>query len=249
MCVLAVELRLSSNRGTYFMRIFLAFLSISLLFLTAFPVHAGQPNPEEVKRSLEFMATRQVEMTPENKKVLERIENYLTGLTTVMADFIQVAPSGDIAVGKFYMMRPGKLRLQYEPPTPILMVTSGKFLVYYDYELQQVNYIDMDDTLVGFLARKEVKFDETVKVVDLKIANNSLRVTLLQSERPKDGMLTLELSDGPLQLRNMIVTDSAGQMTTVSLNNAKFGIQLDSELFVFKDPNLGGIRKNKNLPQ
>lgn len=146
-------------------------------------------------------------------------------------------------------MRPGKLRLQYDPPTPILMVTSGDYLVYYDHELGQVNYIDMDDTLVGFLARPQVRFDDSVKVVDLTQINNSIRVTILQSEKPKDGMLTLELSDNPLQIRNMIVTDSAGQITTVSLNNAKFGVKLDADLFRFKDPNLGGHRQRKDLPK
>jgi outer membrane lipoprotein-sorting protein len=211
---------------------------------------AQELSPAEMRKSLEFMAEKEIEMTDDEKKSLNRIEKYLTGLTSVMSDFIQVSPAGDLAAGKFYLMRPGKLRLQYDPPTPILMVTAGDYLVYYDYELKQVNYIDMDDTLIGFLARSEVRFDDTVKVIDLTKASGSLRVTLIQAKRPKDGMLTLEFADNPLSLRNVVITDSAGQKTTMSLNNAKFGIALDEELFKFKDPNLGGNkRQKKKLPQ
>jgi outer membrane lipoprotein-sorting protein len=211
---------------------------------------AQELSSAEMRKSLEFMAEKEIEMTDDEKKSLNRIEKYLTGLTSVMSDFIQVSPAGDLAAGKFYLMRPGKLRLQYDPPTPILMVTAGDYLVYYDYELKQVNYIDMDDTLIGFLARSEVRFDDTVKVIDLTKASGSLRVTLIQAKRPKDGMLTLEFADNPLSLRNVVITDSAGQKTTMSLNNAKFGIALDEELFKFKDPNLGGNkRQKKKLPQ
>ena len=211
---------------------------------------AQELSPAEMRKSLEFMAEKEIEMTDDEKKSLNRIEKYLTGLTSVMSDFIQVSPAGDLAAGKFYLMRPGKLRLQYDPPTPILMVTAGDYLVYYDYELKQVNYIDMDDTLIGFLARSEVRFDDTVKVIDLTKASGSLRVTLIQAKRPKDGMLTLEFADNPLSLRNVVITDSAGQKTTMSLNNAKFSIALDEELFKFKDPNLGGNkRQKKKLPQ
>ncbi len=206
------------------------------------------PRPAEVQRTMEVMAEKTIELTENNRATLNRIEQYLSSLSTIQSEFIQVAPNGDIAAGKFYMMRPGKLRLQYDPPTPILMVTAGDYLVYYDHELGQVNYIDMDDTLVGFLARPQVQFDDSVKVVDLTQSYNSIRVSILQSEKPKDGMLTLEFVDNPMQIRNMVVTDSAGQVTTVSLNNAKFGVPLDADLFKFKDPNLGGHRQHKNLP-
>jgi outer membrane lipoprotein-sorting protein len=70
-------------------------------------------------------------------------------------------------------------------------------------------------------------------------SNGSLRISLIQSKRPKDGTLTLEFSDSPLSLRNMIVTDSGGQTTTVSLNNARFNAPIAADLFVFNDPHLG----------
>lgn len=178
-------------------------------------------------------------------KTLRRIEQYLTGITSIVADFSQVAPDGVLTGGKFYMKRPGRMRWQYDPPTPILMIADGAFLVYYDYELEQVSHTPLDSTLVGFLARENIAFgDGTVSVESLELRGGStLRLTLLQTSRPTDGKLTLEFSDSPLQLRNFIVTDAQGQVTTVSLNNARFGEKLDKNLFVFNDPREGRLRR------
>ena len=180
-----------------------------------------------------------------NKATIARVENYLSNIHTIEAEFIQAAPNGDITSGKFYLQRPGKLRMEYAPPTPVLMVTSGSNIVYYDKELDQISRISLEDTLVGFLARSEVKFDDTVNITSVSKDDDVLRISLIQTKKPKDGSLTLEFSDKPLSLRNMIVKDSAGETTTVSLNNAKFNIALAEDLFIFHDPHFSkkGIKK------
>ena len=60
-----------------------------------------------------------------NAADLERIQDYLNGITTVTADFTQVAPDGSLTGGKFFLKRPGKMRWQYSPPTPLLMIADG----------------------------------------------------------------------------------------------------------------------------
>ena len=182
-------------------------------------------------------------LSAKDKEDLARVEEYLSGIHSISTDFIQSAPSGDITNGKFYLQRPGRLRMEYNPPTPVLMVTSGSDIVYYDKELDQISRIGLDSTLVGFLARNEVKFDESVIVTKMEHGDKSLRISLIQARKPKDGMLTLEFSDRPLEFRNMNVTDSSGQVTTVSFTNARFNLPLPGELFVFKDPHLGGSYK------
>lgn len=176
--------------------------------------------------------------------VLSRVEQYLSNISTIVSDFSQVAPDGQITSGKFYLKRPQQMRWQYNPPTPILMVTRGSFLTYYDYELNQVSDIPLQDTLLGFLSQKRISFaDKAVKVTHFEQEAGIIRVTLVQSDKPDDGALTLEFSDRPVQLYNMRVTDATGQTTSVALNNARFGVTLDNKVFEFKDPRIGGKRK------
>lgn len=176
------------------------------------------------------------------KQTIDRIEEYLTNLTTIVSDFTQVAPNGDLTSGKFYLQRPGKMRWQYNPPTPILMVSNGSELVYFDYELEQVSHIPLDSTLIGFLAENPIRFDNKVGITGFEMQPGAIRITLAQAAKPGDGQLMLEFSDHPLLLRNMVVRDATNQVTTVSLNNAHFGLKLDESLFVFKDPRKGRRR-------
>lgn len=208
---------------------------VSLLLCTAF--------------STAFAATP-LQLTAEDKTAIAKVEKYLTGLTTIQADFVQIAPDGGMASGKFYLSRPGKMRWQYDPPTPILMVADGKFLVFYDYELDQTSYIPLQETLAGFLARDVIRFGGDVVITDINRGPGSLRLSMVQQEKPKDGILTLEFATSPLQLRNMKVVDAIGQETTVSLNNARYGIPLGKELFVFEDKTTApriGDRKNQGI--
>jgi outer membrane lipoprotein-sorting protein len=188
-------------------------------------------------------ATTPYSLTKQDKESLAHVEQYLSDIHSISAEFLQVAPNGDVTGGKFYLERPGKLRMDYNPPTPILMVTSGSDIVYYDKELDQISRISLDSTLVGFLARDQVKFDDSVVITNIEHVNDSLRISLIQTKKPKDGMLVLTFSDKPLALHNMDVTDSSGQVTRVALNNARFNLPLPTDIFVFKDPHLGGSYK------
>lgn len=185
-------------------------------------------------------------LTDSDKTTLVHVEKYLSGIHTLSADFIQAAPNGDITSGKFCLQRPGKLRMEYDPPTPVLMVTSGNYIVYYDKELDQVSRIRLDSTLVGFLARDNIQFDSSVTITNMEDEDKILRISLIQTKHPRDGTLTLEFSEDPLTFHNIIVKDSTGQVTTVALNNAQFNMPLPQSLFVFKDPHLSGKRSIRN---
>jgi outer membrane lipoprotein-sorting protein len=177
---------------------------------------------------------------------LRRVESYLSDLTTIAADFTQIAPDGSLASGKFYLKRPQKMRWQYDPPTPILMVTRGGYLTYYDYELEQVSDIPLDETLLGLFSRPQISFDaENLAIDKFSQGDNFISVSLQEADDPEDGTLTLEFSDNPLMLQNIHVTDATGQTTHIALNNARFGITLQDELFSFRDPRIGGNKRNK----
>lgn len=180
-----------------------------------------------------FLASDQLKP---HQKTISRVEKYLSELTTIISDFTQVAPDGSIATGTFYLKRPGLMRWQYHPPTPILMVADSHELIFYDYELEQVTHIPLDSTLVGFLAQEKIRFSGSVGITTIENQNKVIRIQLAQKEKPSEGQLLLEFSDSPLQIRSMVVTDATQQKTTVSLQKARYGLPIDKELFVFKDP-------------
>lgn len=204
---------------------------IALLALCPYISFADDEKP--TKPSLVFLAENQV---AKHKKTIARVQDYLSGLTTITSEFTQVAPDGSLTSGKFFLERPGRMRWQYNPPTPVLMVANGSEMIYYDYELEQISHIPLDSTLIGFLAQEKIRFDNSVGIISFEEKTGSIRIGVSQRERPTDGQLILEFSDKPLLIRNMVVTDASGQITTVSLNNANFGAIIDKKLFDFRDP-------------
>jgi outer membrane lipoprotein-sorting protein len=61
---------------------------------------------------------------------VKRVEAYLNGIRTLQSRFLQISNNGGAAEGALYLARPGRLRLDYDPPVPILLVTNGSFLVH-----------------------------------------------------------------------------------------------------------------------
>ena len=166
-----------------------------------------------------------------------RIEAYLNRIRTLKARFLQVASTGDLSEGTLFISRPGKLRIEYDPPMPILIVAAGGVLTYIDKELEQVSEIDIESTPAGFLLQETVSFfSGDFTLTRFKRQANAARVTLVRTEDPREGSLTLIFSDRPLILRKWIVIDAQGVETTVSLLKTRFGLPLNPELFQFEAP-------------
>ena len=196
--------------------------------------------------TLAVIAPRAMADDSDQAKDIAAVEAYLSGISSIVANFTQESADGSTGTGKFYMKRPGKMLWKYNPPTPIELISDGKVVTYYDAGLDQLTYIGVDDTLAGFLARKDIKLDsETTKIVKFSHENGIISVRIVQLSKPTDGSLTLEFSDKPLEIKDMIATDATGNATTVKLADAQFGPVLDDKLFVFEDPRGVNHRRNR----
>lgn len=169
---------------------------------------------------------------PEKKAVLATVSTYLNSLGAVVADFTQIDANGATAEGKFFLKRPGKLRWQYAPPVPLLIVANGSIIAYQDFELNQVSRISSKDTLAAFLARDKIELpDEDVLIESVTRAKGALRITLRQKGKEKDGALTLVFDESPMLLKKIEVTDSANRLTSISLANIQQDQTLPDSLF------------------
>lgn len=196
---------------------------------------------------LALCATPVRAMTESDLRQVHAIEYYLNRIDTLVADFVQVAPNGSLASGKFFLDRPGRLRWQYDPPTPILIVARDDTLTYYDYELEEVSRIDIEETLAGFLARKHIEFEtKDTRLASLSAGAGVVRATLERRNEPESGSLTLVFMQEPLTLRKLEVADGDGKITHISLNRLQFDLPLEEELFIFRNPHQGQGRRGRN---
>jgi outer membrane lipoprotein-sorting protein len=180
-------------------------------------------------------------LSPADQAEVARVEQYLNSIKTVSARFLQVTSEGNAVQGKFYLERPGKMRIQYDPPNPLLMVASGIWLTVYDPELKQTSYLPITSTPAYFLVKERLD-PKDITVTKVERGKDSVRITLHQAGHPDEGRLTLVLGDKPLQLRKWTVHDHDGKTIEVALLDAQFDGKLDPHLFQFVDPSPGGAR-------
>lgn len=168
---------------------------------------------------------------------LARIENHLNGVKTLRCRFLQVSSDGSHTAGDLYIARPGKLRMEYDPPVPILIVADGNHLIYYDKELKQVSYVDLESSPAGLLVNEQVALlSEELTVTDFKRSPGAFRVSLVRTEDPHEGRITLVFSDRPLALKKWEIVDAQGVTTQVSLLGTQYNLTLKSKLFEFQAP-------------
>jgi outer membrane lipoprotein-sorting protein len=170
-----------------------------------------------------------------------RIQTYLDSLDTLKTRFIQVASTGQVAEGWMYMRRPGHLRINYDPPSPIELVADGVWLIYHDKSLEQLSHIPLSSTPAAILLDPDVSLNaKDVTVTALDTDRGMIRVTVVQTGRADEGRLTLVLTQSPMQLRQWEVVDAQGVVTTVSLIDPRFGGEIDDSLFRIEQPNAFG---------
>ena len=170
-------------------------------------------------------------LSDQDKADVARIEAYLNGITTMQAKFQQVDAAGNIAFGMIYVRRPGFLRVQYDPPSQIILVADSIAVSYYDAELNQLNQAPLGLSPLWFLLRDHVSLGGDVTVTNFNRGPNAFEIGIVQTDEPDAGTVTLVLGDKPLELQQWTIVDSKGKEVRVALYNAEFGVQLENKLF------------------
>jgi outer membrane lipoprotein-sorting protein len=174
--------------------------------------------------------------TPQDRADLSRIETYLDSLRALKAHFLQVAPNGAISQGTAWLERPGRMRFQYDPPSPLLLVAGHGLVVFHDSSLNQTSNIPIGKTPLGILLADHVRLQGDVTVTGMQHLPGQIQVSLVRTASPGDGTLTLIFADNPLSLRQWTVLDAQRQETRVTLYNVETGGQFDPKLFEYIDP-------------
>lgn len=176
------------------------------------------------------------ELNGDDRAHLARVVAYLNAARSMSADFIQIGPNGELSKGRMFLSRPGRLRFEYAPPSPLLLVADGFWLTLLDKELEQAHRWPVSDTPLGILVADRIAIGDRATATAVERRGGVLRVTFVDSERPDEGNLTLVFSEPPLLLRNWEVLDAQGGVTNVSLQNIRTNVVLKPELFTYEEP-------------
>ncbi len=172
-----------------------------------------------------------------DQQVADKITQYLESLTTLQGDFVQTAPSGAVAKGKIYLRRPGQIRFDYDPPSPLTIVATQGMVYVQDDALDQTDSYPLGKTPLKFLLSKKIDLSDA-ELVGVDRWEDAIAVSYASSDDDAQGELTLTLTAPDLAIEQWAVRDPQNGITVVQLFDLKAGEKVDNRLF--RAPEAGG---------
>ncbi len=167
---------------------------------------------------------------------IARAEGWLNNLRSLKARFLQVAQGGAAAEGTAWISRPGRMRFEYDPPEPLLLVAAHGQFFYYDRAMKQATTLPLSATPLGLLLRENLRLSGEVTVSRVERGGGLTGITLHRTGAAAEGRLTLVFSDQPTELKQWVVVDAQARETRVSLFQPEYGGRFANLLFDFNDP-------------
>lgn len=210
---------------------------VTLLAALALTPGARAQSPGGADGGHDISARRTI-LSAADKRDVARVQAYLNGITTMVSNFVQIAPNGGIARGRLYVSRPGKMRVEYDPPVKILMVATGIFFIFWDGELKETTYLPQRSTPLSLLLKKRIDLMKDARVTAVSRRDGVLRLTLVPDagEAGTGGSLTLTFRNRPLALKQWTLRNPQGQVTRLALLDPRFGVPIPARKFKYIAP-------------
>jgi outer membrane lipoprotein-sorting protein len=203
---------------------------------------SSQPAQPAVVRppvSVRNEAVRPVPYRPElevydgsQRALVDRISQYLSSIQVLSGDFVQIGPDGSRTIGKFYIQKPGRVRFEYEPPSPIDVIADGSSVAVRDRRLATQDLYPLSQTPLRFLLADQLDLTRDTNLV--AVGSDKTFITVIIEERHLligTSRLMMMFGAKDTQLKQWTVTDPQGYDTTVAIFNVDTVHKPDPSLF------------------
>ena len=172
------------------------------------------------------------------RALLDKISGYLSGVQTLVGSFVQIGPDGRRVEGTFSIQKPGKVRFQYNPPSPIDIIADGSSVVVRDRSLATADYYPLSQTPLRYLLADRIDLLRDTDVVSVSADDTFVTVVIEETQvMVGTNRLMIMFDAKNLQLKQWTVTDPQGLDTTVAVYNLDTAKKPDPNLFVINYQN------------
>jgi len=173
---------------------------------------------------------------------LNKISDYINGLTTLQADFEQINSDGSIDRGKLYIRRPGRMRLEYTAPNNALVIAgAGSVAIFDDKSKNGPTLFPLKKTPLNLLLKKNVDLSKNEMITEHTANNENTFIVAKDPKRKSQGSIKMVFSNSPVSLQGWTITNQSNQKTKIILD--KLDKKTKIPLYLF---NISAASKNKN---
>lgn len=180
------------------------------------------------------------QMATDQTDALTTVNAYFNGIRTLQGEFIQLGPAEDeLTEGEFYFARPGLLRINYYPPSELVMIADGQTLAVEDRGRGTQNFYRLSRTpLAPILAQyTDLTSDELVR--DVILDSEEFIIVVLQAA-DDGGWLSLYFDRLTYDLRQWVTTDARGNTVTFVMFDTQLNQPVDAAHFEIVNQRLHG---------
>lgn len=160
----------------------------------------------------------------------QNIADHFSSVKTMMGEFVQFGPRGEQTGGKFFIERPGKLRFNFEEPSPIRVIADGANVVIGNMKLKTWDLYPLSKTPLSLLLAERIDLsNETVR----SVREEPDLTTIVLGNRTifGDSTITMMFDTKTFELRQWTITDAQNKDTSVMIYNVQNGVGLDERVF------------------
>ncbi|GEP12688.1 LolA family protein [Methylobacterium gnaphalii] len=168
----------------------------------------------------------------EPEAVVQRANAYFNSFQTLTGGFLQIGPDGRKIGGRLSLAKPGRLRFEYDQPSPLEVIADGTSVAVRDRRLNTQDLYFISQTPLKFLIRDKIDLARDLSVTDVTNDPGGIRVSL-EDRSTLGGTSKIQLYfDAEMKtLSQWRITDPQGYLTTVQLSNLQKGKAVDPILF------------------
>jgi len=160
----------------------------------------------------------------------QAIADHFSSVATMQGEFVQFGPRGEQTGGKFYIQRPGKLRFNYDNPSPIRVIADGKNVAVGNTKLKTWDLYPLSKTPLSLLLAQRIDLSAG-SVKSVKQESDLTTIALGNNTVFGNSTITMMFDPKTYDLRQWTITDNQGKDTSVMVFNVKTGVQFDDKVF------------------
>jgi outer membrane lipoprotein-sorting protein len=159
-------------------------------------------------------------LSAEQRTIIGKINSYLSSVQQMSGKFVQVGPDGSRSQGDFYISKPGRVRFEYDDPSPIELIADGQSVVVRDRKLATQDVYPLSQTPLRFLLSDKVDLMKDSSLTSV-YADDVFVTAVLEEKNGLVGTsrLMIMFNAKDMQLKQWTVTDPQGYDTTVAVYN------------------------------
>jgi outer membrane lipoprotein-sorting protein len=163
---------------------------------------------------------------------VDKVSAYLSSVQQLTGKFVQVGPDGGRVRGEFFIQKPGKIRFEYDPPSPIEIVADGQSVIVRDRKLATQDLYPLSQTPLRFLLSERIDLLKETNVVGVRADDTFVSITI-EEKQALIGTSRLMMMVGAkdFQLKQWTVTDPQGYDTTIAVSNLDTSKRPDPDMF------------------